>query len=65
MRTNALSLVKDLMPIGPNYNLRCADRRRAQLEKREEKEQERQDRVAKRKAARDDARPLEDEPGTK
>jgi hypothetical protein len=41
------------MPMKPNYNLRRADRRRAQEQKRDEKEQARPDNVAKRKAARE------------
>jgi hypothetical protein len=41
------------MPFKPNYGSRRADRHRTQEQKREEKEQARQDKVAKRKAARE------------
>ena len=41
------------MPFKPNYGSRRADRRRAQELKRDEKEQARQEKVAKRKAVRD------------
>jgi hypothetical protein len=41
------------MPIKPNYNSRRADRRLVQQQRRDEKEQPHQDKVAKRKAARE------------
>jgi hypothetical protein len=41
------------MPIKPNYNVRRADRPLAQQQKRDEKEQARQDKVAKRRAAQE------------
>jgi hypothetical protein len=49
--------------VKPNYSSRRADRRRAQQEKRDKKEQARQDKVAKRKAARDGEPVAEDDSG--
>jgi hypothetical protein len=40
------------MPFKPNYNLRRADRQRAQQQKHEEKQQKREEKAAQRKAAR-------------
>jgi len=45
------------MPFKPHYGSRRADRQRAQTEKRDAKEQTRQEKVAKRKAARDSEKP--------
>jgi hypothetical protein len=45
------------MPFKPNYGSRRADRQRAQQEKRDAKEQTCQEKVAKRKAARDSEKP--------
>jgi hypothetical protein len=45
------------MPFKPNYGSQRADRQRAQQEKRDAKEQTRQEKVAKRKAARDSEKP--------
>jgi hypothetical protein len=41
------------MPIKPNYNVRRADGRRVQQQKREEKEQTHQDKVARHWAVRE------------
>lgn len=52
-----------LMPFKPKYNLRRADRQRAQQQKQEEKEQRRQERAAQRKEARDATATTEDASG--
>jgi hypothetical protein len=54
---------RQLMPFKPKYNLRRADRQRAQQQKHEEKEQRRQERAAQRKGERDTIATAEDAPG--